>query len=159
MAEENKQKSFILKKVIPGEVMIFVSPMSNPTALRKITLTDRVKQQVLPLDWALGFIMDQGNYALYKKGYVTFDDNDGLAKAAVEAGVWFDTFDFTPAEDDRENKILTILKTGIRTKIREAIDKYGKDFVRDVASAHIDELTTAVVGILENLLGVQLVID
>ena len=83
MSEE--KKSFILKKTTAGEVFTYVSPMSNPTVSRVIHLTDRVPQQILPLDWALGFIIDQGNYSLYKKGYVTFDDNDSLAKAAIDA--------------------------------------------------------------------------
>ena len=58
MSEE--KKSFILKKTTAGEVFTYVSPMSNPTVSRVIHLTDRVPQQILPLDWALGFIIDQG---------------------------------------------------------------------------------------------------
>ena len=157
MSEINN--SFILKKTTAGEVFTKVSPMSNPTISRIIHLTDRVPQQVLPLDWALGFIIDQGNYSLYKKGYVTFDNNDALAKAAVDAGVWFDSFDFTPVESDKVNIILSTLKSGNRTKILEAIEKYGKDEVTTVASKNIDELTTAVVSMLENVLRVQLIID
>ena len=157
MSEE--KKSFILKKTTAGEVFTYVSPMSNPTVSRVIHLTDRVPQQILPLDWALGFIIDQGNYSLYKKGYVTFDDNDSLAKAAVDAGVWFDTFDFTPAKEDQTSTILAILKTGVRIKIQEAINTYGKDKVRDVAAYNIDNLTTAVVKTLENMLNTQLTID
>lgn len=157
MSETNN--SFILKKTTAGEVFTKVSPMSNPTVSRIIHLTDRVPQQVLPLDWALGFIIDQGNYSLYKKGYVTFDNNDALAKAAVDAGVWFDTFDFTPVESDKVNIILSTLKSGNRTKILEVIEKYGKDEVATVASRNIDELTTAVVAMLENVLKIQLIID
>ena len=157
MSEINS--SFILKKTTAGEVFTKVSPMSNPTVSRIIHLTDRVPQQVLPLDWALGFIIDQGNYSLYKKGYVTFDNNDALAKAAVDAGVWFDTFDFTPVESDKVNIILSTLKSGNRTKILEVVEKYGKDEVATVASRNIDELTTAVVAMLENVLKIQLIID
>lgn len=157
MSEINN--SFILKKTTAGEVFTKVSPMSNPTVSRIIHLTDRVPQQVLPLDWALGFIIDQGNYSLYKKGYVTFDNNDALAKAAVDAGVWFDTFDFTPVESDKVNIILSTLKSGNRTKILEVVEKYGKDEVATVASRNIDELTTAVVAMLENVLKIQLIID
>ena len=83
MSEE--KNSFILKKTTASEVFTHVSPMSNPRISRVIHLTDRLPQQVLPLDWALGFIIDQGNYSLYKKGYVTFDDNEELSKAAVAA--------------------------------------------------------------------------
>ena len=157
MSEE--KNSFILKKTTAGEVFTRVSPMSNPSISRVIHLTDRLPQQVLPLDWALGFIIDQGNYSLYKKGYVTFDDNEELAKAAVAAGVWFDTFDFTPAENDKVNIILSTLKEGNRAKITDAISKYGKDEVVNVATYHVEELTTAVVSMLENLLKIQLVID
>ena len=91
--------------------------------------------------------------------YVTFDDNEELAKAAVAAGVWFDTFDFTPAEKDKVNIILSTLKEGNRAKITDAISKYGKDEVVNVATYHVEELTTAVVSMLENLLKIQLVID
>ena len=70
------KKSFVLKKTCAGSVFTIVSPMSNPNVTRIIDLTDRVPQQILPEDWALGFIMDQGNYSLYKNGYVTFDRNE-----------------------------------------------------------------------------------
>ena len=39
------------------------------------------------------------------------------------------------------------------------IDTYGKDIVTEVATHNVDELTTAVVSMLENLLKTQLVID
>lgn len=153
------KKSFVLKKTCAGSVFTIVSPMSNPNVTRVIDLTDRVPQQVLPEDWALGFIMDQGNYSLYKNGYVTFDKNEELAKLAAETGVLFDDFGFTPAKEDQTNTILAILKTGVRIKIQEAINTYGKDKVRDVAAYNIDNLTTAVVKTLENMLNTQLTID
>ena len=153
------KKSFILKKTCAGSVFTIVSPMSNPNVTRVIDLTDRVPQQILPEDWALGFIMDQGNYSLYKNGYVTFDRNEELTKLAVETGVLFDDFDFTPAKEDQTSTILAILKTGVRIKIQEAINTYGKDKVRDVAAYNIDNLTTAVVKTLENMLNTQLTID
>ena len=153
------KKSFVLKKTCAGSVFAIVSPMSNPNVTRIIDLTDRVPQQVLPEDWALGFIMDQGNYSLYKNGYVTFDKNEELAKLAAETGVLFDDFDFTPAKEDQTSTILAILKTGVRIKIQEAINTYGKDKVRDVATYNIDNLTTAVVKTLENMLNTQLTID
>lgn len=153
------KKSFVLKKTCAGSVFTIVSPMSNPNVTRIIDLTDRVPQQVLPEDWALGFIMDQGNYSLYKNGYVTFDRNEELAKLAAETGVLFDDFGFTPAKEDQTSTILAILKTGVRIKIQEAINTYGKDKVRDVAAYNIDNLTTAVVKTLENMLNTQLTID
>lgn len=153
------KKSFVLKKTCAGSVFTIVSPMSNPNVTRVIDLTDRVPQQILPEDWALGFIMDQGNYSLYKNGYVTFDRNEELAKLAVETGVLFDDFGFTPAKEDQTSTILAILKTGVRIKIQEAINTYGKDKVRDVAAYNIDNLTTAVVKTLENMLNTQLTID
>ena len=153
------KKSFVLKKTCAGSVFTIVSPMSNPNVTRVIDLTDRVPQQVLPEDWALGFIMDQGNYSLYKNGYVTFDRNEELAKLAAETAVLFDDFGFTPAKEDQTSTILAILKTGVRIKIQEAINTYGKDKVRDVAAYNIDNLTTAVVKTLENMLNTQLTID
>lgn len=152
-------KSFILKKVVPGEVYMAISPMSNPSVSRTVHLTDHAPQQVLPLDWALGVVMDQGNYSLYKKGVITFDNNDALAKAAVENGVWFDVLDFQPASEDQAAKVLAILKAGNRANIKNAIDRYSKDFVAEVASYHVEELTTAVVTMLETLLQTQLTVD
>lgn len=159
MSEQTTIKSFIVKKTCVGDVFMMVSPMSNPTISRTIRLTDKVPQQVLPLDWALGLIMDQGNETMYRKGYITFDDNDALAKAAVEAGVWFDSYDFKPAQPNQAQNILTILKTGNRSNIQKAIAEYGADRVKEVASYYVDDLTTAVVSMLENLLNVQLIID
>lgn len=155
----SETKSFILKKTCAGNVLTNVSPMSNPTVSRTINLTNHNPQVVLPSDWALGFIMDQGNYSLYKKKYVTFDDNDGLIKLAVESGVWFETFDFKPAEEDQTEKILKVLKAGNRANIVAAVEKYGKDLVVDVATHNVNDLTTSVVQMLENLFKTQLVVD
>lgn len=157
MSEEIK--SFILKKTSAGEICTAVSPMSNPNITRNIVLTERTPQVVLPTDWALGFIMDQGNYALYKKHYVTFDNNDALAKLAVENGVWFETLEFTPAKSTQAEEILKILKTGNRVSIMNAVKTYGKDIVVEVANHKVDELTTSVVSLLESLLNIQLIID
>ena len=68
-------------------------------------------QQVLPLDWALGIFLDNSIYNLYKEGTFTFNDNEGIVKAAIEAGVYFDeTLDFTPVKEDVTPKILKVLK-------------------------------------------------
>lgn len=155
----SETKSFIIKKTSAGSVFTVVKPLSNPNASRIINLTNRVPQQTLPEDWALGFLMDQGNYTLYKKGYVTFDKNEELIKLAMDNGVWFDTFEFTPAQENQTEIILNILKSGNRAKIQEAITTYGKDKVGQVATYNIDNLTTAVVKMLETLLNTQLVID
>lgn len=155
----SETKSFILKKTCPGDVIAVVSPLSNPSVTRVVTLSDHAPQQTLPIDWALGFIMDQGNFTLYKQGYVTFNDNDELAKMAVENGVWFDAHEFQPAQPDQTEQILAILKSGNRANILKAIETYGKDLVTETASHHVNELTTAVVTMLENVLETQLIID
>ena len=60
---------------------------------------------------------------------------------------------------DKVNTILSILKTGNRSKILETIEQYGRDEVANIASHHVEELTTAVVAMLENVLKTQLIID
>ncbi len=63
------------------------------------------------------------------------------------------------AKENKVDTILSILKTGNRAKILEAIEQYGRDEVADIASHHVEELTTAVVAMLENVLKTQLIID
>ena len=156
----SEQKVFKIKKTIPGSVLFILHPISNPMLTKQIYLTDRNPMQFLPLDWALGVFMDDGNYKLYKKGMFTFENNDELVKAAFEAGVYFDEhLDFTPAKEDNEKVILSILKSGNRSSIDKAIKDYGSENVKKVAIAYVEELNTGVVRMLENIFKIQLVID
>ena len=157
---ETEIKAFRMKKVIPNDLIIVVHPFSQPQLSKTIKLTNRNPYQVLPLDWALGIFMDDGNYNLYKKGYITFDYNDALVKAAYEAGAYFDDkLDFKPAREDNLEVILSILTSGNRAKILDAIKNYGDNLVKQVAIAHRDELNTGVVNMLEGILKIQLFID
>ena len=157
---ETEIKAFRMKKVIPNDLIFVVHPFSNPQLSKTIRLTNRNPYQVLPLDWALGIFMDDGNYNLYKKGYITFENNDAFVRAAYEAGAYFDDkLDFTPAKADNEKVILSILVSGNRSKIMDAMKEYGDNLVKQVAITHRDELNTGVVNMLENLLKIQLFID
>ena len=156
----SEQKVFKIKKTIPGNVLFILHPLSNPMLTKEIYLTDRRPAQFLPLDWALGIFMDDGNYRLYKKGVFTFENNDELVKAAYENGVYFDEhLDFTPVKEDNDKEILAILKSGNRASIEKAIKDFGKDLIIRVAAANVDNLNTGVVRMLESMLKVQLVID
>ena len=154
------QKVFKIKKTTPGNVLFILHPVSNPMLTKEIYLTDRRPFQFLPMDWALGIFMDDGNYRLYKKGMFTFENNDELVKAAYEAGVYFDEkLDFTPVKEDNDKEILAILKSGNRASIDKAIKDFGRDLIIKVAASNVDNISTGVVRMLESLLKVQLVID
>ena len=154
------QKVFKIKKTTPGNVLFILHPISNPMLTKEIYLTDRRPFQFLPMDWALGIFMDDGNYRLYKKGMFTFENNDELVKAAYEAGVYFDEhLDFVPVKEDNEKEILAILKSGNRASIDKAIKDFGRDLIIKVAASNVDNISTGVVRMLESLLKVQLVID
>lgn len=156
----SEQKVFKIKKTVPGNVLFILHPISNPMLTKEIYLTDRRPFQFLPMDWALGIFMDDGNYRLYKKGMFTFENNDELVKAAYEAGVYFDEhLDFVPVKEDNEKEILAILKSGNRASIDKAIKDFGRDLIIKVAASNVDSLSTGVVRMLESLLKVQLVID
>ena len=99
-------------------------------------------------------------YNLYKQGTFTFNDNEGVVKAAIEAGVYFDeTLDFTPVKEDVTPKILKVLKSGVRADILKAIKDYGDDLVKNVVIQYANDLTTGVVGMLENHWHIQLTMD
>jgi hypothetical protein len=153
-------KTFTIKKTVPGSVLFTLSPISNQTLKKEIYLTSRMPQQVLPLDWALGIFLDNSIYSLYKQGIFTFNDNDAVVKAAQEAGVYFDeTLDFTPVKEDSTPKILKVLKSGVRADILKAIKDYGDDLVKNVVIQHANDLTTGVIGMLENHWHIQLTMD
>lgn len=155
MPEENK--NFILIKTSPNDVFFVLHPVSNPTLSREIYLTRRHPKQILPLDWALGIVADNALYNMYKTGKITFDKNDELAKAAYDAGVWFDEhFDFAPAKETDNDDILKVLKLGVRTQIENCIKKYGEEKVKNVAIVHLSELTQGVVSKLESIFKIQL---
>ena len=153
-------KQFVLIKTTPNNVLFTLRSVENPQLTREIYLTKRHPQQPLPAEWALSVVADQRLFNMFKKGTFTFDKPDELAQLAYEKGYWFgEKFDFTPATKDDENLIFSILKVGNRTKIEEAVKKYGKSRVQDVAVAHLDNLTQNVIQLLEKLFGVQLIVD
>lgn len=153
-------KSFKLTKAVPGDVIFLLHPVSNPAISRTIHLTARTPSQILPTDWALGVFLDNGIYEMYKKGIFTFNDNESLVKTAYEEGVYFDeALDFIPSKENDSNDILAILKKGNRSEIVSARDRYGSDKVKEIAIAHVNELTTAVVAMLENMYHIQLIAD
>ena len=153
-------KTFTIKKTVPGSVLFTLSPISNQSLKKEIYLTSRMPQQVLPLDWALGIFLDNSIYSLYKQGVFTFNDNEGVVKAAVEAGVYFDeSLDFTPAKEDITPKILKVLKSGVRADIIKVIKEYGDDLVKNVVIQYANDLTTGVVQMLENHWHIQLTMD
>lgn len=153
-------KNYKLIKTSPNEVLIELHPISNMALTRRIHLTNKAPQCALPEDWALGIFQDSALYQMYKMGYITFDDNDSIVKAAYENGVYFgEALDFTPAKPNRSEEILTILKTGNRRNIENALTTYGAELIRDVAIANIGGLTQNVIAMLENLLNVQLIPD
>lgn len=160
MSETNTIKVYKMKKVIPGDLLMILHPLSNPMISREVFLTDRNPNQMLPLDWALGVFIDNGIYNMYKNGMFTFENNDALVKAAYEAGAYFDeTLDFVPVKEDNSKIIFEILSSGNRAKIIKAIDDYGKESVLAVAVDKVESLSTGVVQLLESILKVQLTMD
>jgi hypothetical protein len=144
-------KTFTIKKTVPGSVLFILSPLSNQALKKEVYLTERMPQQVLPLDWALGIFLDNNIYGMYKKGIFTFNDNKGIVQAAREAGVYFDeVLDFEPVQDDITPKILKVLKSGVRGDILKTIKEYGDDLVKNVVIQYANDLTTGVVQMLEN---------
>ena len=153
-------KTFTIKKTVPGSVLFTLSPISNQTLKKEIYLTSRMQLQVLPLDWGLGIFLDNSIYSLYKQGVFTFNDNEGVVKAAIEAGVYFDeSLDFTPVKEDITPKILKVLKSGVRADIIKVIKEYGDDLVKNVVIQHANDLTTGVISMLENHWHIQLTMD
>ena len=160
MSETNTIKVYKMKKVIPGDLLIILHPLSNPMISREVFLTDRNPNQMLPLDWALGVFMDNGIYNMYKNGIFTLENNEALVKAAYEAGAYFDeALDFVPVKEDNSKIIFEILSSGNRAKIIKAIDDYGKESVLAVAVDKVESLSTGVVQLLESILKVQLTMD
>lgn len=154
-------QNFKIIKTTPADVLFELHPVSNYYGLsRKIYLTNSVPQQSLPLDWALGVFQSPSVYELYKKGYFTFDNNEGIVKAAYEAGVYFDEkLDFEPAKENTVKEILSVLKSGVRSNINKVIEKYPKDTIVEVAKLNLGSLTQGVVSMLESALNIQLVLD
>ncbi len=153
-------KNFVLIKTTPGEVFFTIPSITNPGLQREIYLTNKHPQQPMPAEWALSIIAEPSLYLMYRKGLITFNDNEGLAKLAYEQGYLFDEkYDFKPSSKEDETIIYAALKAGTRAKIEESIQTYGADRVREVAIAHLGTLTQNVIQVLEKTFGVQLVMD
>ena len=153
-------KTFTIIKTVPSTVLFYLSPISNQSLRKEIYLTNQMPRQSLPLDWALGIFLDNSLYKMYKDGVFTFSDNKGIIEAAKEAGVFFDEeLDFTPVKEDNTNKILAVLKSGVRADILKTIKESGDELVKDVVIKNINDLTTGVITMLENYWHIQLTMD
>ena len=153
-------RNFTIIKTVPGTVLFYLHPVSNPALTRLVKLTNRNPKQALPLDWAMGVFADPNVYSLYQNKSFTFDDNDAAVKMAFEKGVYFDDqLDFEPAAENLTEVIFAILKGGNRAAILKSIEDYGADIVRDVAISTANNLTTSVVKMLENIFKIQLTMD
>lgn len=156
----NNTKNFQIIKTVPGTVIFNLQPASNPSLSRRVMLTNQNPKQSLPLDWALGVFADPGTYSLYQDKLFTFDDNEGIVKAAFDNGVYFDDkLDFTPAKPNRTELIFATLKAGNRQAINELIEKEGEEAVKEVAIDRANDLTNAVSKMLENIFKIQLTVD
>lgn len=153
-------KIFKLQKTVPGNVLFTLHPVSNPALAKEIYLTNRQPSVMLPADWALGIFASDGLYTMYQKGVFTFDNNKALAKLAYNQSLFFsEDLDFTPIESNNVEIIKNILKTGNRKSIEDAIEKYTKERVKEVAISCVKELSMGVVNMLEGIFHVQLVVD
>jgi len=153
-------KVFKLKKTTPNDVIFVLHPLSNQALSKTVVLTERNPYQMLPLDWALGMFIDDGLYSLYKNGYVTFDENEELVKAAYENGAYFsDVLDFVPSKEENLDKIFKVLQSGNRSAIMDVIKEYGNDSVKNVAIKNANNLSVGVVNMLEQIFKCQLIID
>lgn len=156
----SENKNFQIIKTVPGTVIFNLHPASNPTLSRRITLTNQNPKQSLPLDWALGVFADPGVYSLYQDKAFTFNDNEGVTKAAFDSGVYFDDkLDFEPAPINRTETIFAVLNAGNRQAIMDLIDKDGVDAVKDVAIARADDLKGSIIKMLESIFKIQLTVD
>lgn len=152
--------SFTIKKTTPNKVLFLLHSLSNPNQVKRVVLTKKQPQVALPDDWALDIFFNSANFNLYKKGLITFDDNEAAVRAAAERGVYYDDkLSFTPAKDTDLDEIKTALFSGNRTKIEDAIERFGKDRVLEVATANADELTSAVTRVIEGIFKVQLTLN
>lgn len=153
-------KIFKLQKTVPGNVLFTLHPVSNPTLAKEIYLTNRQPSVMLPADWALGVFASDGLYTMYQKGVFTFDNNKALAKLAYDQSLFFsEDLDFTPIDSNNVEIIKNILKAGNRKGIEDAIEKYTKERVKEVAISCVKELSMGVVNMLEGIFHVQLVVD
>ena len=153
-------KIFKLQKTVPGNVLFTLHPVSNPVLAKEIYLTNRQPSVMLPADWALGVFASDGLYTMYQKGVFTFDNNQALAKLAYDQSLFFsEDLDFTPMDSNNVEIIKNILKTGNRKAIEDAIEKYTKERVKEVAISCVKELSMGVVNMLEGIFHVQLVVD
>ena len=153
-------KIFKLQKTVPDNVLFTLHPVSNPALAKEIYLTNRQPSVMLPADWALGVFASDGLYTMYQKGVFTFDNNKALAKLAYDQSLFFsEDLDFTPIDSNNVEIIKNILKTGNRKAIEDAIEKYTKERVKEVAISCVKELSMGVVNMLEGIFHVQLVVD
>ena len=149
---------YVLTKTRPGDLYITLRPISDTNQMRIIKLTSQMPSTRLPKDWALGVFLDAKVFTFYQKGYFSFGDKtEEIVKAAVDAGVYFGDKEIKD-NSNRQDEVLKVLKEGKRTEIIAFIKK-DPELVALVTRAHIGELTTNVVGLVEDQLGIQLTID
>lgn len=152
---------YVITKTKPGNVYFELHPISNADLKRMIKLTDKMPSTRLPKDWALGIFLDGEVFSLYKKGYISFGDKSSeIKKAAIDEGVYFGTEEELAVINatDKTKEILDALKNSKRSAIIDFINK-DPQTVALIAREHLEELSTGVVGLVEEKLKVQIKVD
>lgn len=158
MSDTTEKSAFTIIKTTPGNVMIKLHAIDNPGFSRLVYLTNRAPRQVLPVNFALDVFADPGNFATYKQGLFTFDDNEAIKQIAIERSYYFDSdYDkLVPAKITQEEDINNIIKSGVRSKVIEACSKYGGELVKQTAINHVSEYTMSVIKMCEDIWHIQL---
>lgn len=158
MSDTTEKSAFTIIKTAPGNVMIKLHAIDNPGFSRLVYLTNRAPRQVLPVNFALDVFADPGNFATYKQGLFTFDDNEAIKQIAIERSYYFDSdYDkLVPAKITQEEDIDNIIKSGVRSKVIEACSKYGGELVKQTAINHVSEYTMSVIKMCEDIWHIQL---
>lgn len=158
MAENIQVTGFYdLIKNCRGGLILNLPAFDSSAINRRVEFNYNVDKIRVPRIYALGIFIDSTLEQMYKSGMFRIEPAELFEKEISKI--------FSPIEDKIEvintNEIKNYLLKGNRAKIKELIttNEVAKDNIIIIARENIGDLSTSMIRDLENMLGVELVVE
>lgn len=154
MTEQNVFYDIV--KLKPGALSLDLPAYDTSTQNRHVFIPYDVQKVRVPRVHALGIFVDGTLERMYKEGY--FRVEPAKQFEAEVAAIFF------PVEDKvdviSEKEALELLVKGNRVRVKELVkNEVNRSIILTVATAHMGEIPSSMIGDLETILGVELRVD
>ena len=153
------QKTIFFKKLIDGGVLLLLQDSEGVLPDKWFNMDHRTPRIGVPLNYALSVFQNQTIESMLKSNYFEIENINDLLGTAEEKSI--------VALSEEENKIIaapkrtnelivSILRGGNETKIKELFDSADRQRAFDLALQHASEFSISTVDKVEKILGMAI---